>query len=179
LCLITGFVSLFCLQYSDIYSDSATEVFSGWISPTRFFVEAMAVDQYRCYPEQSGFTIEDYAVNFPRQDSTFSAIGLAGNDLGVTERSCNGWYWSVLPAIFVGITVRIAGLGAMHAFNRSKQTKKPLLYVMKKDGKVFWTVLAFFVLFAGLFILTTWFIVRDSTYEANPTMVEELIDFYY
>lgn len=140
----------------------------------------MAVDVYRCYPEQSGFTIEDYAVNFPRQNSTFSAISLAGHDLGVTERSCNGWYWSVLPSIFVGITVRIAGLGAMHAFNRSKQTKKPLLYVMKKDKKVFRTVLAFHVLLAVLFILTTWFMLRDSTYEANSRIAdaEEMIDFY-
>jgi hypothetical protein len=46
------------ITYLDIYQEGGfKEVFAGWISLTRFFYEALAVGDYRCLPEQSGYTI--------------------------------------------------------------------------------------------------------------------------
>ena len=120
----------------------------------------MAVGEYRCLPEQSTFTIEDSAVNAPRRNSAFFQLGYAEHDLSVTERSCDGWYWSVLPAIFVGISVRFAAFGAMHAFQRAQQTKKPLFQVMQKDTRVVLMVATYALIFSGLLVFTTWTMLR-------------------
>jgi hypothetical protein len=118
------------------------------------------VGEYRCLPQQSGFTIAEGAVNRQWNTSMTVNLGYAGLDPPASERSCNGWYWSLLPAILVGITVRLMAIGAMHGFSRSQQTKKPLLYVMKKDSHVMRVVIAYFFLLAGLFAVTTYTFLR-------------------
>jgi hypothetical protein len=140
------------------------EIFAGWIAPTRFFYEALAVGEYRCLPEQSGFTIGEEATNRAWNSSAFAVVGYAGHDPTATERSCTGWYWSVVPSLLVGFTVRFAATGAMHAFNRAQQTKKPLMCVMKSDKRVFATVVLYLVILCGLFVLTTWLFLREVPY---------------
>lgn len=109
----------------------ALAVISGLFSPTRYFVESLSVAESRCLPVQSGFT--DFGVNFKGealQAASFHILGLGLNDFGnVTQRSCNGWFWGVLPAFFVGLWVRWVAAGMIHISDRSKQSKKPLLYV--------------------------------------------------
>ena len=149
------------------------EVFAGWISPTRFFFEAVAVGEYRCEPEQSGFTITEEAVRRPRYTSAFNFTGLAGHDLTVTNRSCHGWYWSVAPVILVGITVRYAAFGAMHALFRAQQTKQSLRVVMLKDRKVVFTIIAFVLGFMALFALATWTFMRNVPYTEPQQVIQE------
>jgi hypothetical protein len=48
------------VTYRAIYDDgkSATAVFSGIVSVTRFFIEGITVEELRCLPPQSGYTVE-------------------------------------------------------------------------------------------------------------------------
>lgn len=58
--LVTGFYMIFFsllfsggidpIKYSDIYSSTGVALFSGLLSPTRYFIEAMAVSESRCLP---------------------------------------------------------------------------------------------------------------------------------
>jgi hypothetical protein len=105
------------------------------------------------------------------EDTTWSKIGVAKHDVGnIIQKSCNGWYWSVLPIIGLGLTVRFVALGAMHAFYRSLQTKKSLLSVMKKDRRAFRDVILYVVVLCFLFGVSTWLMVRDIPYvrEESP-----------
>jgi type IV secretory pathway TrbD component len=187
--LVAGFFFSFCgllfsganspVLYKDIYEQGGfLEVFAGWIAPTRFFFEALTVGEYRCLPEQSGFTIETEAINRSFNTSAFFILGYAGNDHTVTERSCDGWYWSVVPVVLVGITVRFAALGAMHGFSRAQQTKKPLLYTMRRDNSLAVSVVVYSVVLAALFGVTTWLMVREVPYVENEPSRDNLIDRY-
>lgn len=101
---------------------------------TRYFIESMVVQDVRCLPQQSGFTVHDLTVTFPvEQASSFAMARLAGNDKSVVQRSCDGWYWSFWPALFVGMTIRYLALGALHTFDRSKQAKRPLMDELKDE----------------------------------------------
>lgn len=126
----------------------------------------MAVSEWRCLPQQSGFTIEPYAVNFPMADSAFSFVGVAGHDLTVTERSCSGWYWCVPAVIFVGLAVRFGAFGAMHGFYRAEQTKKPLLKVIGRERKTLLMVIIYFLILAGLMAAGSYFMFRNVHYIA-------------
>ena len=121
------------VEYEDIYDNPAVGVFSGFVSPTRYFVEGLTVAESRCLPAQSGFTVDtDEAVNFPLDRTSFSILSLAENDAGVIEESCSGWYWGILPALLVGLTVRWLAAGAIHLSGRSMQAKSPFLKELKQ-----------------------------------------------
>eukprot|EP00529_Nitzschia_sp_RCC80_P002293 CAMPEP_0113480212 /NCGR_PEP_ID=MMETSP0014_2-20120614/21752_1 /TAXON_ID=2857 /ORGANISM="Nitzschia sp." /LENGTH=1932 /DNA_ID=CAMNT_0000373621 /DNA_START=203 /DNA_END=6001 /DNA_ORIENTATION=- /assembly_acc=CAM_ASM_000159 len=176
--LVAGFFFAFCglmfsgafppIQYNQIYEGGFSEIFAGWISPTRFFYEAIAVGEYRCLPEQSGYTILPSSVNRQSNTSFTILLGYAGHDFNAVRWSCGGWYWSVLPAILIGITVRYLAVGSMHAFYRGQQTKKSLWFVMRKSKRVTMVVVAYFLVFCGLFAVTTWSFVRDVPFEEPP-----------
>ena len=83
--LAAGFFFSFCgllisgafppVLYADIYADGGfKEILAGWLSPTRYFYEALAVGEYRCMPEQSAFTITDEAVNRPYNTSMIISL---------------------------------------------------------------------------------------------------------
>jgi len=127
------FVSYVCSTISDIYSSKATAVFCGLFSPTRYFIESLAVAEHRALPEQSGFTQQD-APNFPLESDSFALLSLAQNDDDVNQRSYSGWYWGFLPALFVGLTVRIVAFGTIHVSGRSQQAKRPLREVLKSNN---------------------------------------------
>jgi len=111
---------------SDIYSNGFTALFCGFFSPTRYFIESLAVAEHRALPEQSGFTQRD-APSFPLESNSFALLSLAQNDAdNVNQQSTSGWYWGVWPALFVGLTVRVAAFGAIHVSGRSQQAKRPL-----------------------------------------------------
>jgi hypothetical protein len=152
------------------------EIFAGWIAATRFFFEAITVGEYRCLPEQTGYTISEEAINRSWNSSAIAALGYAGHDPIATRRSCDGWYWSVIPSLLVGVTVRYAAWLCMHGFQRGEQTKKPLLSVMKSDFRVFRDVVLYILVLAGLFALTTWTFVRDVPFE-EPERDINILDF--
>jgi regulation of enolase protein 1 (concanavalin A-like superfamily) len=92
-------------QYKQLYEEGGfKEVFAGWISPTRFFYEALTVGEYRCLPEQSGYTIEETSINRQANTSMTIVLGYAGHDYNAVRWSCSGWYWSVLPVLLIGFT---------------------------------------------------------------------------
>jgi hypothetical protein len=76
----------------------------------------------------------------------------------------------------VGITVRFMAIGAMHGFSRSEQTKKPLLYVMKKDSHVKRVVISYFVLLAALFAVTTFTFLRATPYDVPEPSKDDFVD---
>jgi hypothetical protein len=166
-------VSTFLLPVADIYGDNdLLALFSGFVAPARYFIEGLTVAEYRCLPEQSGCTQTAAAINFPQELNSFALLGLAQNDSSVREQSCSGWYWGVLPALLVGLTIRWVAAGTIHVSERSKQAKKPLLKEMKheagqndlsifKSTRMF--VAVFFVVFAALFSLSSWTIVRGAS----------------
>lgn len=168
------------IQYDEIYAEGGfKEVFAGWMSPTRFFYEALAVGEYRCLPEQSGFTIQETSINRATNSSLMILFGYAGHDYNAVRYSCSGWYWSVLPSFFVGLTVRYLAIGAMHTFFRGQQTKKPLWKVMRKSGRVTKIVVAYLLVFAGLVVFTTWSFTRDVPFdEPEPLTRAQILDKY-
>jgi hypothetical protein len=187
--LVAGFFFSFCgllisgafppIQYKDMYEDGGfKELLAGWLSPTRYFYEALAVGEYRCMPEQSIFTITNEAVNRPYDSSMIISLGYAGHDPTATRRSCNGWYWSVLPVILIGITVRYAALLAMHGFNRSPQTKKSLFHVMSRDKGVAFRVIINVLILGALFGVSTWAIRRDVSFTQPEKTREDYVGEY-
>jgi hypothetical protein len=157
---------------ADIYGDNdLLALFSGFVSPTRYFIEGLSVAEYRCLPEQSGFTQTASATNFPQELNSFALLGLAQNDSSAREQSCSGLYWGALPALLAGLTIRWVAAGAIHVSERSKQAKKPFLKEMKqqavgenfsifKSTRMYMAV--FVVVFAALFSLSSWTILRNA-----------------
>ncbi|KAG7372253.1 ABC transporter [Nitzschia inconspicua] len=186
--LVAGFFFAFCglmfsgafapITYQEIYEEGGfKEVFAGWISPTRFFYEALTVGEYRCLPEQSGYTIEESSVNRRANSTMTIVLGYAGHDYGAVRWSCNGWYWSVVPVLLIGLTIRYLAVGAMHAMYRGQQTKKPLFNEMRKKKRVAIAVTFYCLGFAVLFTLTTWLFIRDQPFaEPEPPSKAELLN---
>jgi hypothetical protein len=184
--LLSGFFYAFCglifsgafspFGYKQIYEGGIKEYISGWLSPTRFFFEALTVGEYRCMPEQSGFTIEPDSLNRNSSTTMLSVMGYAGHDLNAVRWSCDGWYWSVVPVILIGLTVRYLAIGAMHACFRAQQAKKPLIYAAKRDRSVAMYMILYCIGFIALFSVTTWLFIRDQPFEDNVplTKIQEL-----
>jgi hypothetical protein len=173
------FLTIFLPYYLDyqIYEGGFKEVFAGWISPTRFFYEALAVGEYRCLPEQSGYTIDETSINRQANTSMTIIMGYAGHDYNAVRWSCGGWYWSVLPVILIGFTIRYLAVGAMHGFYRGQQAKKPLIYVIRRNSRVAVMTMLYFLGFAALFSITTWLFVRDQPFkEPEPPSKAEILD---
>ena len=133
----------------------------------------MIVQEQRCLPPQSGYTVTDLSVSFPMDLNSFSLTSLAGKDESVVQRSCDGWYWSFLPALAVGITVRYVAAGLIHVSGRGKQARKPLTEELRsksfRENPVAQSVVIYFVGFFALFVITCVFL----TWERGSTGVEE------
>ncbi|VEU38252.1 unnamed protein product [Pseudo-nitzschia multistriata] len=180
--LVAGFFFTFCglvfsgafspFGYEAIYEEGGfKEVLVGWVSPTRFFFEALTVGEYRCLPEQSGFTIASSSSNRNSTNTMMRKMGYAGRDLQAVRWSCDGWYWSVAPAILIGITVRYLAFGAMHACFRAQQAKKPLIHKLQKKRTCFPEI--FYV--AGFILLvsfTTVVFIVDQPFDENVPRTE-------
>jgi hypothetical protein len=156
------------VTYRDIYTEGndGIAIFSGVTSVTRFFIEGLAVQELRSLPEQSGYTVQPSSVNFPIGDvGSFTLVGLAQNDLSVVQHSGNGWYWGVLPAFMVGLTVRVLALGTLHVSDRPRQNKKPLMYELKREpllrNRTFYYLVACVVSVLSLFSISVWLIITE------------------
>ena len=115
--LVTAFHQIFCglllsggsdpVTYKDIYDSKFVGFISTLLSPPRFFIESLTVNEYKATPEQHGYTI-DLGGSY---ENSFAYQGLAGNDQhSVTEQSLSGWYWGVFPSICLGLAIRILAL---------------------------------------------------------------------
>ena len=123
----------------------------------------MVVQDARCLPQQSGYTVHALTVTLPPEVNAFALIDLAQNDNGVVQRSCDGWYWSFWPAILVGLTIRFAAAGALHVCNRSKQAKHSMMDELRAvqpmyKNPILWWVGFFMAFFVLLFSLSVWLI---------------------
>ena len=98
------------------------------------------------------------------------------HDPYAVRKSCDGWYWSVVPSLLVGFTVRYAAWLCMYGFQRGLQTKKPLWGLMRSDYKIFRNVLLYLALLGGLIALSTWTFTRDVPYE-EPDQELNILDF--
>ncbi len=173
-------------MYTDIYEEGneGMALFSGIMSVTRFFIEGMTVQEQRCLPVQSGFTVEPTSVNFPVDlVGSFHLTGLAQNDLSVVQRSCNGWYGGVLPAFLVGTLIRVFAFGILHVSDRSRQNKRSLLIDLKKrplsGNMTLSVVVRFVVLVLVLFALTSWVILTpngDTGILEQPSTADEALE---
>lgn len=110
--LVTGFFVIFTsllfagapstpIEYEAMYSSSFMNILSSFLSPPRFFLESLAINEFKTTPEQHGFTV--------KSNYGFSTIGVGEGDNDVFVKSRSGWYWGVAPAIFVGLTIRTLG----------------------------------------------------------------------
>ncbi|CAJ1948621.1 unnamed protein product [Cylindrotheca closterium] len=151
------------INFEAIYKGDIVEHLAAWLSVTRFFLEGLAASEHRCLPEQSGWTVSTESINFDRSNTlmAYNRFSYARHDPNATIYDCGGWYWGILPSIFVGITVRYLGFLAMHGFNRGKQTKKPIVHEIGKDRKCGILVLVLFLGFVALAALTTWLYTHD------------------
>lgn len=114
---------------NNIYGSGVTPIFCGIVSVTRYFIETLTVQEQRALPEQSGFTVVETSVNFPiDQVGSFALVGLAQNDSSAVRQSYNGWYWGILPSLWVGLTIRVVAGGILHVSDRSKQARKSLWF---------------------------------------------------
>ena len=115
--LVTAFHQIFCglllsggsdpVTYEDMYESKFVGFISTLLSPPRFFIESLTVNEYKATPEQHGFTT-DLGGNYT---NSFAFRGLAGNDLeSVIEESKSGWYWGVFPSICLGLAIRFLAL---------------------------------------------------------------------
>lgn len=110
--LVTGFFVIFTsllfagapstpIEYKSMYSSSFNNILSSFLSPPRFFLESLAINEFKTAPEQHGFTV--------KSNYGFSTIGVGEGDSNVFVKSRSGWYWGLAPAIFVGLTIRTLG----------------------------------------------------------------------
>lgn len=153
------------IEYYETYRvGGIQELFSGLVSPMRFFVEMNAVSESRCLPEQTGYTLGVNATGFPAKYSTMALLGFGINDLeNATRQNSNGWYTSVIPAICVGLCMRVLGLGAIHACGRSQQIKKSIWYDISKSPQVKYCAILFTTCTVMLFALTSFLILRHTS----------------
>jgi hypothetical protein len=182
------------VQFETLYSENSTALalFSGFVSPTRYFVEGLVVHEQRCLPYQSGFTVEPYAFNFPLYATVSAQAHLGQHDRAVVQHSCDGWYWGILPAFVVGVTVRYLALGAIHSFYRSKQAKKPYWSDLSRrprcQNRTFLIFVAYVIMFVELFALASWLILGSRGESGiwdpatdpmlNETLSNEVVVYY-
>ena len=113
--LVTAFFTIFMalllsgplgtpIAYEMMYDTPILNMISSFFALPRFFVESLVVSEFKATPIQHGFT-----WTFPEYGNAFTNSGLAEGDPGVNEYSNGGWYWGVLPSIFVGLMIRCLG----------------------------------------------------------------------
>merc|ERR1712183_162785 len=125
------------VDYEALYDQDNRFVglFSGLLSPSRFFLETQLVQEYRALPPQHGFTLNDDNSEDLSEFNAFNIESLAQYSMpGVSNQSYRGWYWGVLPAFFVGLGIRFAGAIAIHVCDRSQQSKGAFLHEFKESS---------------------------------------------
>ena len=170
--------------YTNLYSNDVLAVFSAFVSPLRFFVEGIAVSEAKCLPEQTGYTVASNAFSYPEFEESYPYSNpltyMARTDPdAVLTQSCDGWFWWVGAAFAIGLTIRLAGLVAIHLSHRSKQGKKSLKMEVTNDchhcregakpvhQSFIFTCIVTTILFGGLFVLSCWLVLRENEMQNN------------
>ena len=173
-------------MYRNLYSNEAFAIFSAYFSPLRFFVEGLAVSEAKCLPVQAGYTVAENAFNYPSFEEKYpywlDPTYMARTDMdNAVVQSCDGWFWWVPAAIVVGIVIRILGVVAIHLSDRPKQGKKSVTEEIVTDFKECrngtkplcqsFILMGFlvFILFAGLFAVSCWLILRKGPDRGSVT----------
>lgn len=160
--MVAGFFSVFTslllsgaigtpIEYENIYDVPIVNVFSSFIGIPRFFTESLVINEIKTTPEQHGFTWADNDSSIFEKSSYFLRYG--GNDSDVYGMSKNGWYWGVLPSIFVGLTIRTLGFILIHACNRPNRLKQKLSSDLKNNSSVQIGSVLFVGLFTGFAVI--------------------------
>jgi len=147
LTIVTGFFMAFFgllfggaispVEYEDIYSKLYLEILSGFLAPTRYFIETFVVSDFKCLPVQTGFTSFN-STRFPAENKSFFKNHLGQRDPNVGNHSCNGWYWGFLPSFFLGLSIRILAMVLMHAPTPMLQRNSYKLPLLKGTRKWNW-----------------------------------------
>lgn len=139
-------------------------LFCAFFSSPRFFTETIIVSDMKCLPAQTGFTVAVDAINFPKEKSSFHVFSWGMNDSSVTDPSCSGWYWNVLPAVMVGITLRFAAFGVINSFNLEQQSKKSFWFRMRhqRTPELNRSVAIYCTCLLVLFIITAVLVLRKA-----------------
>jgi hypothetical protein len=158
------------LKYSksaiDIYSGRAIALLSAFFAPPRFFTETLTVSDQKCLPSQTGFTIDkENATDYESINDSFNQTQLGQLDPNLTNHSCGGWYWGVLPAVLVGVTIRFVAFGVIHIVNRGQLAKRSFWHQLRyKGNKGLYLTLALYVLgLINLLGVTSWAILAKRT----------------
>lgn len=147
-----GGVSGAIITYSDIYKSAVNAVVAGFLSPVRFIVEALALNELKATPVQYGFTGYTYLDTGTNPFSLgCEALGLGLNDAKVGKETTDGWYWTVPSSICIGISIRLIGFVMLNTLNRTSMLKKPIL---QESPKFKMTFIVLIVLISGFLVGT-------------------------
>jgi hypothetical protein len=148
----------------EIYKNPGMALFCAFFSSPRYFTETLVVSDMKCLPAQTGFTVGVDATNFPEGESSFDFLFWGMSDSSITIPSCNGWYWNVLPAIMVGITLRFASFGIINSFSLQQQAKKSFWFQMRYQGsrELYMRVAIYCTCLLALFIATCVLVLRQA-----------------
>jgi len=91
-----------------IYTSKPIALLAGFLSPSRYFIENYTVSDFRCLPEQYGFTKALSQTKFKKTSLDF--LHLAMTDQSTRLRHCKGWYYGIIRMFFVGLTIRVLTL---------------------------------------------------------------------
>ncbi len=125
--------------FEEIYASPRLATISGFLAPSRYFVESLVVSELQCFPQQYGFTKSDMTSSLsPGENSggsndidslTITALSnftvmdklhLAINDKEATLNSnCNGWYYHFPHYIMTGLVLRVATLIVIHFIHQN------------------------------------------------------------
>lgn len=90
----------------------------------------MASD-YKCFPEQTGFTVTTDAVSVPQEALPLYDLQVGQHDENIYLFSCHGWYGGYLPAFIIGLTWRFVAGALLHVVDRPKQSKSSFRIALK------------------------------------------------
>ena len=145
-------------HFPEMYKNPAMNLFCSFFSSPRFFTETLSVSDAKCLPSQSGFTVSTNpdSVNFPEGKSSFDMLFWGQNDLHITDAGCNGWYWNVWPALFVGLTLRYLSFGIINSFNLEMHAKKSFWFQLRHQGssRLYLSVGIFCAVFVVMFTIS-------------------------
>jgi len=119
------------VEFPFIYARPFVKLLAGLLAPGRYFLETFVASDYKCLPSQYGFTFGDDATSFPAGAESFNVTGIGESDENIALQNCGGWYGAYLPAIFVGIFLRVLAGGMIHVVDRNKQSKTELRLSLK------------------------------------------------
>jgi len=112
--------------FDKIYESSRLNFVSAFFAPARYFIESLPVSDFKCLPDQTGFTQTQEATDFPREFQSFLVRGPGTLDKNIGDQTCRGWFWA-WPAMFtIGLTIRLYAHAFLYLVERSKKNKPPL-----------------------------------------------------